>query len=359
MMQKKKRLMVLAGGTGGHIFPALSVAHHLMAEGWHIRWMGTKDRMEATLVPQHGIEIDFIEISGLKNKRFLSQVWSSLEIFRAVCQAKKIIRAYQPDAVLGMGGYVSGPAGLAAWLLGVPLVVHEQNAIAGFTNRCLGKMAKKRLQAFSGALSNAETVGNPVRAELLKLPLPNERFSERSGPLRILVLGGSQGADILNQIMPSITAHLGEKILVWHQVGKNRAQHVLLAYQKKKQSPYKVVEFIDCMAKAYCWADVIFCRSGALTVSEVAVVGLPAIFVPFQHKDRQQYWNALPLEKAGAAKIVEQNKLSIKTIVNLLESWDRSTLIRMAEKAKTEGKPDATEQVVSAIKAAIKTNNFS
>jgi len=201
-------------------------------------------------------------------------------------------------------------------------VVHEQNAIAGFTNRCLGKMAKKRLQAFSGALSNAETVGNPVRAELLKLPLPNERFSERSGPLRILVLGGSQGADILNQIMPSITAHLGEKILVWHQVGKNRAQHVLLAYQKKKQSPYKVVEFIDCMAKAYCWADVGKHNylTGALTVSEVAVIGLPAIFVPFQHKDRQQYWNALPLEKAGAAKIVEQNKLSIKTIVNLLES---------------------------------------
>lgn len=357
MQEEKKRLMIFAGGTGGHIFPALTVAHQLMAEGWEVRWLGTKDRMEATLVPQHGIKIDFIDISGLKNKKFFSRLSSSLEIFRAICQAKKIIRAYKPDAVLGMGGYVSGPAGLAAWLSGVPLLVHEQNAMAGFTNRCLNRIAKKSLQAFAGALSNAEVVGNPVRPELLQLPPPVERFSERSGPLHLLVLGGSQGAEILNHLMPSVSSALGEKILVWHQVGKNRIQNVLKNYQKKEQHPYRVEEFIDCMATAYRWADVIICRSGALTVSEIAATGLPAIFIPFQHKDRQQYWNALPLEKAGAAKIVEQDRLNMETIVHLLAGWDRQTLLEMAKKAKTLGIPDATAQVASAIKNVALQNN--
>lgn len=172
MSGKTKRLMVMAGGTGGHVFPGLAVAHHLMAQGWQVRWLGTADRMEASLVPQHGIEIDFIKISGLRGKGLMAQLTAPIRIYRAVRQAQKIMRDYQPNVVLGMGGYVSGPGGLAAWLCGVPVVLHEQNGIAGLTNRWLARIAKKVLQAFPGAFPNADVVGNPVRTDVLALPLP-------------------------------------------------------------------------------------------------------------------------------------------------------------------------------------------
>lgn len=212
------------------------------------------------------------------------------------------MKAYKPDAVLGMGGYVSGPGGLAAWLCGVPVVLHEQNGIAGLTNRWLSKIAKRVLQAFPGAFPNAPVVGNPVREDVLALPAPQQRLAGRMGPIRVLVVGGSQGARILNQTMPKVAEQLGGRITLWHQVGKGALPTVLADYEKVGQTQHKVTEFIDDMAAAYDWADIVVCRSGALTVSEIAAAGLPALFVPFMHKDRQQYWNALPLEKAGAAK---------------------------------------------------------
>ncbi|HBV38820.1 MAG TPA: undecaprenyldiphospho-muramoylpentapeptide beta-N-acetylglucosaminyltransferase, partial [Erwinia sp.] len=303
---KGKRLMVMAGGTGGHVFPGLAVAHHLMAQGWQVRWLGTADRMEADLVPKHGIDIDFIRISGLRGKGLKAQLAAPLRIFNAVRQARAIMKAYRPDVVLGMGGYVSGPGGLAAWSCGIPVVLHEQNGIAGLTNKWLAKIAKKVMQAFPGAFPDADVVGNPVRTDVLALPLPAERMANRSGPVRVLVIGGSQGARVLNQTLPQVAAKLGDSITLWHQTGKGALAEVNDAYREVGQTQHKVTEFIDDMAAAYAWADVIVCRSGALTVSEVAAAGLPAIFVPFQHKDRQQYWNALPLEKAGAAKIYEQ-----------------------------------------------------
>ncbi|CNE80356.1 undecaprenyldiphospho-muramoylpentapeptide beta-N-acetylglucosaminyltransferase [Yersinia frederiksenii] len=355
MSGKTKRLMVMAGGTGGHVFPGLAVAHHLMAQGWQVRWLGTADRMEASLVPKHGIEIDFIQISGLRGKGLMAQLTAPVRIYRAVCQAKKIMRDYQPDVVLGMGGYVSGPGGLAAWLCGIPMVLHEQNGIAGLTNRWLAKIAKKVLQAFPGAFPHAEVVGNPVRTDVLALPLPAERLSGREGPIRVLVIGGSQGARVLNQTLPQVAATLGEQITVWHQVGKGALPDVLEAYQQAGQGgKHQIVEFIDDMAAAYAWADVVVCRSGALTVSEVAAAGLPAIFVPFQHKDRQQYWNALPLEKAGAAKIIEQPQFTAQAVSNLLAQWDRDTLLAMAEQARQVAIPDATERVAAEVVAASK-----
>ncbi|CFQ90530.1 undecaprenyldiphospho-muramoylpentapeptide beta-N-acetylglucosaminyltransferase [Yersinia frederiksenii] len=355
MSGKTKRLMVMAGGTGGHVFPGLAVAHHLMAQGWQVRWLGTADRMEASLVPKHGIEIDFIQISGLRGKGLMAQLTAPVRIYRAVCQAKKIMRDYQPDVVLGMGGYVSGPGGLAAWLCGIPVVLHEQNGIAGLTNRWLAKIAKKVLQAFPGAFPHAEVVGNPVRTDVLALPLPAERLSGREGPIRVLVIGGSQGARVLNQTLPQVAATLGEQITVWHQVGKGALPDVLEAYQQAGQGgKHQIVEFIDDMAAAYAWADVVVCRSGALTVSEVAAAGLPAIFVPFQHKDRQQYWNALPLEKAGAAKIIEQPQFTAQAVSNLLAQWDRDTLLAMAEQARQVAIPDATERVAAEVVAASK-----
>lgn len=352
MSGEGKRLMVMAGGTGGHVFPGLAVAHHLMAQGWQVRWLGTADRMEADLVPKNGIEIDFIRISGLRGKGIAAQLCAPLRIYRAVRQAQAIMKRYQPDVVLGMGGYVSGPGGLAAWLCGIPVVLHEQNGIAGLTNRWLSRIARKVLQAFPGAFPNADVVGNPVRTDVLALPTPNERLAGREGPIRVLVVGGSQGARVLNRTLPDVAARLGANVTVWHQTGKGALAEVQQAYAAAGVPQHKVTEFIDDMAQAYSWADVVVCRSGALTVSEIAAAGLPALFVPFQHKDRQQYWNALPLEQAGAAKIIEQSALSVDAVSDVLSGWDRTTLRDMAQRARSVAMPDATERVAAEVVAA-------
>ncbi|MBG6245847.1 undecaprenyldiphospho-muramoylpentapeptide beta-N-acetylglucosaminyltransferase [Candidatus Symbiopectobacterium sp. 'North America'] len=351
MSGEGKRLMVMAGGTGGHVFPGLAVAHHLMAQGWQVRWLGTADRMEADLVPKNGIEIDFIHISGLRGKGIAAQLCAPLRIYRAVRQAQAIMKRYQPDVVLGMGGYVSGPGGLAAWLCGIPVVLHEQNGIAGLTNRWLSRIARKVLQAFPGAFPSADVVGNPVHTDVLALPAPDERLAGREGPIRVLVVGGSQGARVLNRTLPDVAARLGANVTVWHQTGKGALAEVQQAYAAAGVPQHKVTEFIDDMAQAYSWADVVVCRSGALTVSEIAAAGLSALFVPFQHKDRQQYWNALPLEQAGAAKIIEQSALSVDAVSDVLSGWDRATLRDMAQRARSVAMPDATERVAAEVAA--------
>lgn len=348
---KAKRLLVMAGGTGGHVFPGLAVAHQLMEQGWQVRWLGTADRMEADLVPKHGIEIDFIQISGLRGKGWRAQLGAPLRIWRAIRQARQIMRDYQPDVVLGMGGYVSGPGGVAAWLQGIPVVLHEQNAIAGLTNRWLSRIAAKVLQAFPGAFAKAPVVGNPVRQDVLALPEPSQRMKDRSGPLRVLVVGGSQGARVLNRTLPAVAAALGDQITLWHQVGKGALPEVEQAYQAAGATGHKITEFIDDMADAYQWADVVICRSGALTVSELAAAGVPAIFVPFQHKDRQQYLNGLTLEKAGAAYIIEQDQLTAERLEAQLLLLNRPQLLAMAQHARAAAIPDATDRVAAVIQA--------
>ncbi|MGL5186650.1 MAG: undecaprenyldiphospho-muramoylpentapeptide beta-N-acetylglucosaminyltransferase [Plesiomonas shigelloides] len=348
---KAKRLLVMAGGTGGHVFPGLAVAHQLMEQGWQVRWLGTADRMEADLVPKHGIEIDFIQISGLRGKGWCAQLGAPLRIWRAIRQARQIMRDYQPDVVLGMGGYVSGPGGVAAWLQGIPVVLHEQNAIAGLTNRWLSRIAAKVLQAFPGAFAKAPVVGNPVRQDVLALPEPAQRMKDRSGPLRVLVVGGSQGARVLNRTLPAVAAALGDQITLWHQVGKGALPEVEQAYQTAGATGHKITEFIDDMADAYQWADVVICRSGALTVSELAAAGVPAIFVPFQHKDRQQYLNGLTLEKAGAAYIIEQDQLTADRLEAQLLLLNRPQLLAMAQHARAAAIPDATDRVAAVIQA--------
>lgn len=348
---KAKRLLVMAGGTGGHVFPGLAVAHQLMEQGWQVRWLGTADRMEADLVPKHGIEIDFIQISGLRGKGWRAQLDAPLRIWRAIRQARQIMRDYQPDVVLGMGGYVSGPGGVAAWLQDIPVVLHEQNAIAGLTNRWLSRIAAKVLQAFPGAFAKAPVVGNPVRQDVLALPEPAQRMKDRSGPLRVLVVGGSQGARVLNRTLPAVAAALGDQITLWHQVGKGALPEVEQAYQAAGATGHKITEFIDDMADAYQWADVVICRSGALTVSELAAAGVPAIFVPFQHKDRQQYLNGLTLEKAGAAYIIEQDQLTAERLEAQLLLLNRPQLLAMAQHARAAAIPDATDRVAAVIQA--------
>ncbi|MDG2959426.1 undecaprenyldiphospho-muramoylpentapeptide beta-N-acetylglucosaminyltransferase [Bisgaard Taxon 10/6] len=347
-----KKLLVMAGGTGGHVFPAIAVAQQLQQQGWEVQWLGTADRMEAQLVPKHGIKINFIQISGLRGKGLFALLKAPFAIFRAVLQARKIIKQYQPHAVLGMGGYVSGPGGIAAKLCGVPIILHEQNAVAGLTNVWLSKIAKRTLQAFPSAFPQAEVVGNPVRQSLYAEPLPEQRYAERTGKLRLLVVGGSQGARVLNQNVPPMVARLTGKLDVRHQVGAGNVENVTALYQKlgvDTKSAVKITEFFDDMAAAYAWADLVICRSGALTVCELAAVGTPAIFVPFQHKDRQQFLNAKYLADVGAAKIVEQADLSPEVLVNLMDNLDRAILCEMAMKAKSMATPLAAKRVADVI----------
>ena len=346
---KNKKLLVMAGGTGGHVFPAIAVAQTLQKQEWDICWLGTKDRMEAQLVPKYGIPIRFIQISGLRGKGIKALLNAPFAIFRAVLQAKKIIQEEKPDAVLGMGGYVSGPAGVAAKLCGVPIILHEQNAIAGLTNKLLGKIATCVLQAFPTAFPHAVLQGTHARTDLLRVPTPAIRFSAREEQLRALVVGGSQGARVLNHTLPKVVAQLADKLELRHQVGKGAVEEVSQLYGENLEQ-VKITEFIDNMAEAYAWADVVICRSGALTVCEIAAVGAAAIFVPFQHKDRQQYLNAKYLSDVGAAKIIEQADLTPEILVNYLKNLTRENLLQVALKAKTMSMPNAAQRVAEVIK---------
>ncbi|PMH39785.1 undecaprenyldiphospho-muramoylpentapeptide beta-N-acetylglucosaminyltransferase [Vibrio sp. 10N.286.49.B3] len=352
-MNKNKRLLVMAGGTGGHVFPGLAVAKKLQQQSWDIRWLGTADRMEAELVPKHGIEIDFIKVKGLRGQGLGKLIKAPFQIINAIMQARRHMQRWKPDAVLGMGGYVSGPGGIAAWTLGIPVVLHEQNAVAGLTNQWLSKIAKKVFQAFPGAFPNAPVVGNPVREDVVAIIDPAQRLNERTGPIRILVMGGSQGAQILNTTMPDVFAQLGDNYAVLHQAGKNNQAGVIEAYRAHddKQGNVEVVEFIDDVAQAYQWADLLVCRSGALTVSEVSAAGVGAIFIPFMHKDRQQALNADHLVECKAAEMIEQRDLTVEKLTEIIQGLDRDDLLAMATQARQAAKLDADVTVAKAIVA--------
>lgn len=349
MMKKNKRLLVMAGGTGGHVFPGLAVAKQLQQQGWEIRWLGTADRMEADLVPQHGIEIDFIKVKGLRGQGITKLIKAPFQIINAIVQAKRHIKNWQPDVVLGMGGYVSGPGGVAAWLSGIPVILHEQNAVAGLTNQWLSKIASKVFQAFPGAFNGADVVGNPVREDVTQLDDPITRFTHRTGPIRILVMGGSQGAQILNTTLPKVMKNLGNGYTIQHQAGKGNQEKVQADYNEVGVDQVMVFEFINDVAAAYAWADIVVCRSGALTVSEISAAGIGAIFIPFMHKDRQQALNADHLVECGAAKMIEQPDLSESNLTHMISSLSRKELLVMAEKAKQAAKLDADKTVAKAI----------
>ncbi|UTV29204.1 undecaprenyldiphospho-muramoylpentapeptide beta-N-acetylglucosaminyltransferase [Photobacterium atrarenae] len=350
MTNKNKRLLVMAGGTGGHVFPGLAVARKLQQEGWEIRWLGTADRMEADLVPKHGIEIDFIKVKGLRGQGIARLLAAPFKIFGAIAQARRYLKAWQPDVVLGMGGYVSGPGGVAAWLSGIPVVLHEQNAVAGLTNRWLSRIASAVLQAFPGAFADKEVVGNPVRRDVTELPPPAQRFAERQGPLRILVMGGSQGARILNQTLPAVAGQLGNKVTIRHQAGKGNQAETEQAYVANTAVTHEITEFIDDVASAYAWADLVVCRSGALTVSELAAAGVGAIFIPFMHKDRQQALNADHLVHCGAARMIEQADLTPAGLAEQIDQLDRRALAAMAEAARDAAILDADARVAAVIR---------
>jgi UDP-N-acetylglucosamine--N-acetylmuramyl-(pentapeptide) pyrophosphoryl-undecaprenol N-acetylglucosamine transferase (EC 2.4.1.227) len=351
----KKRLLVMAGGTGGHVFPGLAVAKFLEKQGWEICWLGTADRMEAELVPKYGIEIAFIRVKGLIGSGLMRKLRAPWMIVSAIWQARQVIKRFKPDAVLGMGGYVSGPGGIAAWLSGVPVILHEQNAVAGLTNQWLAKVAKQVLQAFPGAFDGQPVVGNPVRRDVCDLPEPAQRFADRQGALRVLVMGGSQGARILNQTVPEAMPRLEQSVTVRHQAGKNNAEKTLSAYQHAGMVDVDVSEFIDDVAEAYAWADVVICRSGALTVSELAAAGVGAIFVPFMHADRQQALNGDYLVMRDAALMIEQPSLTAQSLAETINRLDRHRLLAMATAARDAAIIDADARVADAITAHANT----
>ncbi|MBE4344942.1 undecaprenyldiphospho-muramoylpentapeptide beta-N-acetylglucosaminyltransferase, partial [Vibrio parahaemolyticus] len=295
--------------------------------------------------------IDFIKVKGLRGQGVKRLLAAPFQIINAIMQARAHMKRWQPDAVLGMGGYVSGPGGIAAWLSGIPVVLHEQNAVAGLTNQWLSKIAKKVFQAFPGAFPSAAVVGNPVREDVTQLDEPAQRMQEREGPIRILVMGGSQGARILNQTLPAVMANLGQDYCIRHQAGKGAAQEVQAAYQANNVANAEVTEFIDDVAQAYAWADLLVCRSGALTVSEVSAAGVGAIFIPFMHKDRQQALNADHLVECGAAKMIEQPDLTVESLTQQIQQLDRQALLSMAQKARSAAKLDADKVVAQAIVA--------
>lgn len=347
----RRSVLIMAGGTGGHVFPALATADSLRAMGVHVEWLGTTRGIEARLVPEAGIPIHYLAVSGLRGKNIFHVLKGLFNVVGALVQAMRVLKRLRPICVLGMGGFVAGPGGLAAWLLRRPLVIHEQNAVAGTTNKLLAPLAKKVLQGYPLGLGGkrARYVGNPVREDIVRIPSPEQRGVGRSGRLRLLVLGGSLGARPINEAVPSALAAMApeQRPLVKHQTGKAHLQAVAEAYRCLGVEA-DVSGFIDDMALAYRWADIVICRAGALTVAELSAVGVASILVPLPHAiDDHQTSNARWLSENQAAELLIQNQMTGQRLAELLLKFDRDrdALLAMAQACRALAKPDAARQV--------------
>lgn len=353
-MTEQRRFLMMAGGTGGHVFPALATARALEEKGHQVYWLGASGGMEQRLIGETDIPLSLIHISGLRGKGKLALVLAPFRLMRALGEAFTIMRRIRPDCVVGMGGFVTGPGGVAAWLTRTPLVIHEQNAVAGLTNRLLVRFAKTVLEAFPGSFGGdviTRCTGNPVRTDLAQLPAPEQRLAERNGRLRVLVVGGSLGAKVFNQQVPAALAQMaeGDRPDVRHQCGEKNLDAARSAYEQTGVDA-RLEPFIKDMAEAYDWADVVLCRSGALTVSELCAAGVGAILVPFPHAvDDHQTQNGQQMVQAGAALMISQSRLTPDGLAETLEDLakDRSRVMNMAKAARSLARPDATERVVN------------
>lgn len=346
---QRKTAWIMAGGTGGHIFPALAVANGLLEQGWEVRWVGSPDSMEQRIVPKHGIEMDLIDFKGVRGngiKRWLKLPFALLQAFK---QSRQHMRKVQPDVVLGFGGYISFPAGLAARVAKVPLLLHEQNSVAGMANKVLAKMATRVFTAFPDVFPNGEFVGNPLREEFVQQPNPKQRFEQRLGRLRMLVVGGSLGASALNKQVPKALALMSEEMRpdVVHQSGEKHLQKLQENY-KKAGVQAVTLPFIDDMATALANADVVICRAGASTVTEVAAVGVGAIFVPYPYAvDDHQTTNAMYLVGAGCGALLPQEELTPEGLSSILSELNHEQCLRWARAARKKAKLNATEKIVA------------
>ena len=343
-----KTLLVMAGGTGGHVFPGLAVADLLRERGWKVVWMGNPGSMEAKLVPARGYEMAWVKFGALRGKGFLRKLLLPVSLLSGFWQAWREIRRIKPDVVLGMGGYISFPGGMMAVLAGCPLVIHEQNSVAGLANRVLAKLADRVATGFPGVLAKEAWVGNPVRAEIAALPAPAVRFAERAEdePMRLLVLGGSLGAAAINAAVPQGLKLVDEaqRPQVVHQAGEKHLSALQANYAEAGVHA-NCVAFIDDMAGAYAWADLVICRAGALTVAELAAAGVASILVPFPHAvDDHQTGNARFLSTAGGAILLPQNEMTAEA-VSLIRNYTRGQLLQMAERARALTKPEAALEV--------------
>ncbi|WP_252255438.1 undecaprenyldiphospho-muramoylpentapeptide beta-N-acetylglucosaminyltransferase [Lysobacter capsici] len=355
LRSSERPVMILAGGTGGHIFPGLAVAKALLARNVPVSWLGADGGMETRLVPQHGIEIDTIAISGVRGKGLATLLRAPFRLAASVRAAQRVLRAREPRAVISFGGYAAGPGGLAARLAGVPLIVHEQNRAPGMTNRVLSRFARRVLTGFPDTFPGGqeEVVGNPVRAEIAAVAPPAQRFAERSGPLRLLVLGGSQGARALNQAVPAAIAGLRGRVPceVRHQSGEKLRADAELAYANAGVIA-SVEPFIADMAAAYAWADLVVCRSGALTLAELCAVGVGSVLVPFpQAVDDHQTKNARFLVDRGAAQLLPQagDDLGARLSATIEILAERGVLLQMADAARSLARPDAADRVAQIV----------
>lgn len=358
---KLKRVLIMAGGTGGHVFPGLAVAAYLCKQGVTVHWLGTKQGLESHLVPDANIPLHLISISGLRGKGMKSLLLAPYKIFKAIMQARQIIREINPDVVLGLGGFVSGPGGVASWLLRYPLVIHEQNAKAGLTNKILARFAKKVLEGFPRAFypqKKVIAVGNPVRHEIETLRAPSERFDLARSKLRLLVLGGSLGAQALNEIVPKALSLLSpaERPEVLHQAGNKHIEEAKKAYHSR-QIEAELTAFVKDMAEAYAWADIVICRAGALTVSELCAVGLGAVFVPFPFAvDDHQTANAQFMVDHHAALCIQQRELTAEQLADIVRQFALSPEKRlmMAKAAYDLRKVNVTEKIFDILAEAAK-----
>ena len=342
-----RNILIMAGGTGGHIYPGLAVADELRGQGWNVTWLGAPNSMEAELVPKHGYPVAWVNFGGLRGKGLARKLMLPLNLLRAMFQSADAIFRHRPDVVLGMGGYITFPGGVMAWLLRRPLVIHEQNSVAGLSNKVLDKLAGRTLSGFPGVLPNAEWVGNPVRASIAALTVPAQRFAERSGPLNVLVVGGSLGAQALNECLPKALALLPEaaRPQVTHQTGKQHFDKVQALYQQAGVTA-EVRPFLDDMDARYAAADLVICRSGALTVAELAAAGVASVLVPFPFAvDDHQTGNAKFLADHGAAVLLPQAELTPEKLAKLLQEMTRERALAMAEAAHRLAKPDAAQKV--------------
>ena len=345
-------ILIMAGGTGGHVFPALAVARELRSRDQAVVWLGTRRGLEAELVPAAGFDLECIRVAGLRRKGMVSWLLSPVKLLIALLDALRVLRRLKPRLVLGMGGFASGPGGVAAWLLRCPLIIHEQNSVAGLTNRLLAGIAREVLEAFPGSFSGrvkTHSVGNPVRAEIAALSSPDQRFARRDGPLHLLVLGGSQGALALNETVPAAVALLAEseRPVIRHQAGRATLEQAREAYASARV-PGEVEAFIDDMSGAYAWADLVICRAGALTISELAAAGLGAILIPYPAAvDDHQTRNAQFLVDAGAATLIPQSILGPGVLAAELRKWTRSRerTLERAMRARQLAQPDAAGRV--------------
>jgi UDP-N-acetylglucosamine--N-acetylmuramyl-(pentapeptide) pyrophosphoryl-undecaprenol N-acetylglucosamine transferase len=340
-------ILIMAGGTGGHVFPGLAVADEMRGRGWNVVWMGARGGLEARLVPERGYAVEWIRAVALRGKGVAAALLLPLNLLIGFWQSARAIFRVRPDVVLGMGGYVAFPGGMMASLLARPLAVHEQNAVAGLVNRVLAGVADKAMVAFPDALKNGEWTGNPVRAEIAAIAQPAARYAARSGPLRLLVVGGSLGAQALNEAVPKALALISEDVrpAVLHQAGEKNLDSLRLNYSNSKVKG-ELVAFIDDMARRYAEADLVICRAGAMTVSELAAGGMASVLVPYPHAvDDHQTANARFLSEQGAAILLPQHELTPEKLCALLASLDRRKLLEMAVKARALGKPDAARVV--------------